>query len=113
MALVAVAFFVTLALFVALVFVVVTALIVVIAFAECCEPFVVYPPHPSPRRRRRTTPHLPHHGLASAASSPLRRCDISSNQYSPYSSLEALAEESIQKKENIEKNYPLKEYFVP
>jgi len=43
MALVALALFVTLGLFIALVFVVVTALIVKIAFADCCEPFVVYP----------------------------------------------------------------------
>ncbi len=69
-ALVALALFVTLPLFVTLVFVIVTALIVVIAFADCCEPFVVYP-HPSPRHRRRRTPPLPRHGLASAAlSSP-------------------------------------------
>jgi hypothetical protein len=68
MALVALALFVTLALFIALVFFVVTALIVAIAFADCCEPFVVYPHH-LPRRRRRTTPPLPRHGLASAASS--------------------------------------------
>ena len=68
MALVALALFVTLALFVALVFVVVTALIVAISFADCCELLVVYP-NPSPRRRKRTTPHLRRHGLDSAASS--------------------------------------------
>ena len=49
---------VALALFVALVFVVVTALIVAIAFADCCEPFVVYL-HPSPRHQRRMTPPSP------------------------------------------------------
>ncbi len=70
MALVSLALFVTLPLFVALVFIIVTAFIVVIAFANCCEPFVVYP-HPSPRRRRRRTPPLPCHGLASAALSSL------------------------------------------
>ncbi len=68
MAVVALALFVTLALFVALVFVVVTALIAAIIFADCCEPFVVYP-HPSPHCRRRTTPPLPRHGSASAVSS--------------------------------------------
>ncbi len=67
MALVILALFVTLALlFVALVFIVVTALIAAIAFADCCEPYVVYP-HSS--RRRTTSP--PHHGLATAVlSSP-------------------------------------------
>ena len=70
MALVVLALFVTLALlFVALVFVVVTALIAAIAFADCCEPFVVYP-HSSPCHRRRTTSPPPH-GLATAVlSSP-------------------------------------------
>ena len=58
MVLVALTLFVNLALFVTLVFVIVTALIVAIAFADCCEPFVVYP-HP--------LPPLPCHGLASAA----------------------------------------------
>ena len=142
MALVTVAFFITLALFVALVFVVVTALIVVIAFADCCKPFVVYP-HPLPCRRRRMTPQLPCHVLASVASlspSPsilgffpladassmrphssllrhilivagliLRRCDISlkSNSTSPFSILEALVEESSQKKRKCRKSLGL------
>ena len=70
MALVVLALFVTLALlFVALVFVVVTALIAAIAFADCCEPFVVYP-HSSPCHWRRTM-SPPHHSLATAVlSSP-------------------------------------------
>ena len=47
----------------------------VVALADCWEPFVVYP-HPSPCRRRSKTPHLPHHGLASAASSSLYLLDF-------------------------------------
>jgi len=62
MVLVALTLFVNLALFVTLVFVIVTAIIIAIAFADCCEPFVVYPHPLSP---------LPCHSLASAAlSSP-------------------------------------------